>query len=337
MAKYPNSKQFRRELETGLLHRLYLLLGEEEGDKDKAVDAIVKKIFTSDEARKNSLGRFHMGSDTVMNAAEFALSQSMFFPEKVCIINNVEKIKESADKALFHECIDSLPDHTTLIMTTPENRPPAVFTSEQVKGFKIVQFWRFFDQDIYKYIVINLKKTGLTIDDRAIELLIELTGKDIKKIDDAMEMIHYSGEAGLVDSAMIRNYIHDVKTISMYDFIDALFMKDKYSMKLLRRIQEEGVPELLLLNLICKQAETVENIQKLVESGLSMDEAVKKSGVYAKHREKYWHFVKILPPEKIQKIFPLISAADMRLKSESKGNSFISSPMARLVSDMLTL
>ncbi len=337
MAKYPNSKQFRRELETGNLDRLYLLLGGGDGVKKKTVVFIIDKVLPGGEERRNSVGRFHLDSDDLSAAADFALSQSMFFPEKVCVISHVEKIKESKSPgSLFHELIDTLPDHTTLILTTKENRPPDIFTPEHLKLFKIVQFWRFFDQDIYNYIVMNIKKMGLTIDDRAIELLIKLTGKDIKKIDDALDIIHYSGETGVIDSAMIRNYIHDVKTISIFDFIDALFRKDKISMKLLRRIQEDGVPDLLILNMICRQAESVEKIHEMVRGGMSFDEAFEKSGVYAKNRDKYLRYHKNLPREALITVFPMIARADAGLKGARKSGGIIDSPLARLVSEILT-
>jgi DNA polymerase III delta subunit len=131
------------------------------------------------------------------------------------------------------------------------------------------------------------------------------------------------------------DFVHDVRTVTMFDFIDSLFRKEKKALKVLSKLMDEGTPGLLLLALIMKQAESIELYHSLISGGLSTDEAVQKCGVPPRARDKFWHFVRIFPRERIGRVFPLIAHADYRLKSSSLSDSPVADPVFELASAML--
>ncbi|MCP4133959.1 MAG: DNA polymerase III subunit delta [bacterium] len=339
--KTQNSKQFKKELDNKKLENLYLFTGEEEGEKDKYIRKIIDLTFSSEEDKVNSVGRYYIESNDkgeFMAAAEFALSQSMFSSERVCIIRNIDNLKAiAANKRIFLDLVEGLPTTTRLVMTTVKNSAPSFFSSAIIKQVKVVQFWRYFDSDIYNYIRISIEKFGMKIEERALTLLIELTGRDIKKVDDALEMIKYSGEQGAVTPAIIKNLIQDVKTVSVFDFVDLLFKKDKQSLNLLKKLVDDGTADLLVLSMITRQAEMLEKYYYWTAAGESVDEAMKKSGIYGKNRDKFLQYTRFYPAAKTAKLFPLLSKTDYRLKSSRLSSSLVSNPVFTLVTQMIFL
>ncbi len=331
--KYPNAKQFKRELDGDRLEQRYLFMGEEEGEKDKCINRIMVMAFDEPGERAHATGRYHIENDDFLNAADFILSTPLFSSKRVCIMYNIDSLV-SGKQALFQEMVRDIPEESILILTTREVRPPA-FMAPVLDRFKVVQFWRYFDNDIYNYIVAGIRKLGLAIEDRAVDLLVERTGNDIKKIDDAIDMIRYSGKTGLVDADLIKNCIDDVKDASVFDFVDALFRKDARTLALCKKVREDETPDLRILYLILRQAEMMETFYALVGEGVPPEEAMSRAGVYSKNREKFWRYTETFPRDRLRRVFGLISGVDYSLKSGSASKELIASPIFNLVSDML--
>ncbi len=332
--RYPNAKQFKRELDGDRLERRYLFLGEEEGDKDKIINRIMVMAFDDPGERSHAAGRFHVENDEFLAGAEFILSTPLFSTKRVCVMYNIDSLAAARHGGVFQEMVRDIPEQSILILTTREVRPPA-FMTPVLDRFKVVQFWRYFDSDIHAYITAAIRKLGLEIDDRAVELLVERTGNDIKKIDDAIDMIRFSGKTGLVDADLVKNCVDDVRDASVFDFVDALFRRDPKALGLCRKVREDETPDLRILYLIMRQAEMIETFYALVGSGVPPEEAMTKAGVYSKNREKFWRYTETFPRDRLRRVFALISGADYSLKSGSASKELIASPVFNLVSDML--
>ncbi len=163
--KFQNSKQLAAELNSNKLESIYLFLGEEEGEKDKIISKIIDMRLKSQDEKNYSTRRFHLESGEFQDAAEFAMSASMFSESKVCVMLNVDSLKsKSDDKRLLNEILNTLPDSNIIIMTSPENKPPSIIDNKDIKKIKIIQFWRFFDNDISSYIINSIRKKNMKID-----------------------------------------------------------------------------------------------------------------------------------------------------------------------------
>lgn len=337
-AGFENSKQLRKNIEKGSLERAYLFLGEENGEKDKIIDILIKKFIPSAEERKDSVSIFHFENSELLPAAEFCMSRPMFSNRRICVLKNIGETKLSdEDKNMFLEMIRSLDDSVMLVMTSDAKSPPVFIKKDYLDLVKIIQFWRMFDSDIYSYINSSLVKSNIKFNDAAMKKFILFTGKDIKKIDDSIEIMKLSGEAGIITEEIINKYLADVSDATVFEYIDLLFKRDRSSIRLLKKIIDDGLPELPALGLIVKQAEAIEKYHSLIKSGESRDDAVKACGVYQKNTENFFHHTREFFSERLEKVFPLVSAADYMLKSVSRTKEFISNPLFILTSEILLL
>ena len=328
--KFQTSKQLAAELNSNKLEKIYLFLGEEEGEKDKIINKIIGMRIKSEEEKEYSVRRFHLESGEFHEAAEFALSASMFSESKICIMLNIDSLKsKSEDKGILAEMLHTLPDHNILIMTSPENKAPSVIDSKAVSKIKTVQFWRLFDNDVSTYIISSMRKHDMKIEASAVNQLIGLTGRDIKKIDEAIEILLDSGEK-YITHAVIKEYINDAKDVTIFEFIDSLFKKDRNCFSQLAKVLDSGTHELALLKLIMRQAELIEKYNYLTKNGLNSEAALEQIGVSTRNTKTFLECVKKFPSDSINKLFPFIHEADQRVKSSKYSNNLASSPVFEL-------
>ncbi|MBN2401026.1 MAG: DNA polymerase III subunit delta [Spirochaetes bacterium] len=333
--KHPNLKQLTAELNSNKLESIYLFLGEEEGEKEKIISKIIDMKIKNEDEKNYSTRRFHMESGEFQDAAEFALSASMFSESKVCVMLNIDSLKpKSDDKKLLSEIIDCLPDSNTVIMTCSENKVPPVVDNKFIKKIKIIQFWKLFDNDISSYIINSARKKDIKIDITSVNHLVNLTGRDIKKIDEAIEILIDSGEK-TITPVIINEYIHDTKDVSIFEFIDSLFRKDRNSFSQLMKVLDNGTHELALLKLIMKQAELIEKYNYLTKTGINSEAAIGQLGIIPRNTKNFLECAKQFPSDSIKNIFPLIHQADRQIKSSSYSNNFSSNPIFELTSNIL--
>lgn len=336
--KYPAAKELISELKQGKTRHTYLMLGEEEGEKDKIIARITGMIIPDEEDRRTNTGRFHLDTDPLLGAADFALSSSMFSQKRVCVIRNIDSLKSGKEnRRLFSDMLENLPESSCLIMTAGKNRPPDFIPSNFLKKIGVYQFWRHFDSDIFRYVQNSLQRHGMMADDRAIKAIIMRTGNDIKKIDEAIEMLRYSGLESPLTTAVVENIISDQRDVSIYEFIEALFSRKASTLRLYKKIAEEGVPEGRIFYEINRHLDQLEKYYYLTSRGSGIDEAIKACGVFSKNRDKFLSFTRSYSEEKLKKIYPILGDTEVKRKSGSLSKRPVSSPVFELTMNMLKI
>ena len=314
------AKQFLRELEKGNADRLYLFTGEEEGEKEKCISRITD-IFLGSLPKDLAVTRYHAESGD-LPAALGALTESMFSERRVCVLSNVE----FSDRSMLRELIDGLPDSVLLVMTTRENRVP------ELLGFaagrmKTVQFWRYFDNDLYRYAGAEARKRGLDMEAGALETLVGLTGSDIRKIDDALERLQFASGPGKIQAEAVRQIILDDRQATVFELIDALFCGDRKVFDILKKVLQGGAPELMILGMVRKQAEQIERYHDAVSRGVSGEEALRTLKLAPRRAGEFRRYVECFTPGRVRALFPLLFRADFGLKSARHSKSFLSKPL----------
>lgn len=324
-----NSKQFKKELsKKNQSDDIYLFTGEEEGEKEKVISALIEKIIPDDADRSYSVGRFHIENGEFMEAAKFVLSQSMFASRMICICKNIDSLQVSKEsKDLLQEVIENRPDSTIIIFTSSGNFAPKSIPTSLRKDMKVVQFWRYFENELHPYIQNRARELQLMLDGTATTRLIQLLGRDIQKIDNALEKLRNLAPGSSVTADMVTQVITDERDISVFDFIDALFLRKKSTFTLLKKLIEGGTFELVILSMIMRQAEIIEQYHSLISRGYSEGESLSSLKINPKKRTQFAQFVKNNPPEILRNIFPLIFRADLNSKTGGRTNSMLSNPI----------
>ncbi len=330
-----NSTQLMKELKSGSLLRIYLFAGEEEGEKEKAIAAAASLLGSKSAAGGVVTGRFHLENGELMQGMEFALTMSMFEPAKLCVLMNVDAIGSSeSSKGHIRELVTSLPDTTTLIMTTPENRFPSSIPADLRGIITLVNFWKRFESDLQRYISASFARQKISIHPRAANLLIDLLGRDVARIDDAIEKLAGAGTSS-IDEATVRDCIHFERDVNVFEFVDMLFRKDRRSLAFLTRLLDDGVHELVILTMITREAEAIERYHRLCRE-IDPHSALDELKIPEKKRDQFLAHAGQYPPAETLSIFPLILKCEAAIKDRSLSKNTVSNPVFVLAGAMLT-
>jgi DNA polymerase III delta subunit len=331
-----NSKQFRRELSSVPPHGIYIFTGEEEGEKEKVIEVMIDKMLPDRNLRMYSAGRFHIENDELMDAADFALSGSMFSAKKICVLLNFDGLQNSKrNTELLSDLFGGLPDASTLIITVSGNSAPGLIPPDVLKKARVVQFWKFFERDLIEHISGSMRKMGLHFEPRVAPLLVELLGRDIRKIDDAVTRLREMNVTGVITAEMAAGLIQDERDMSIFEFIDLLFTGKMETFRAFSRLLDGGASELFILSMIMRQAGLIEKYHALTSGGLAPEEALKRIRITARNTDGFMEQSRKNPPGRLNGIFPMIYRADYRLKSGPYSGSILSNPILELISAYL--
>ncbi len=334
--RYPTPKQLSADLNAGPPESIYLFMGEEEGEKEKYIAKMKSMLFSGAGDAAQHTGRFHIEFDELMKAADFCLSQSMFSAKKLCVMLNIERIHSgSPHLALFRELLRDLPDHTHLVMTTAENKVPACVDVESQARIRIFQFWKHFERDLAAYASRRLSESGVGLDADLVSLLVELSGRSVKVLDDAVERIKsFNADKAMTREALL-DIIADERSATLFEFSDALFRGQKRALDLLKKLLENNWNEFLILSHLVRQTEHVERFHAQARDGIDPDESLRRIGVPARRRNDMIEWARRNPPEKIKALFPMLQEADAALKSPRPSRSMVAHPLFELAAALV--
>ena len=332
MAKYPNVKALRSSLDKKIVKPIYLFLGEEEGEKDNYI-AEIKSLVLKDEPDGSS-GRFHCELGDFLAGVDFALSSSMFSEIKFCVLYNIDAITSEADGKLFSEMINELPDGTYLIATTSKLSPPKVVSNAILNKFDIIQFWRHFENDMSSYIITELKKHGINLESGALNMILERTGKDVRKADEAIEML-ISSQVKSISKELVQTVIYDGAEVTIFDFSDLLFQRDKRALEYYKKITDAGISERRVFSEIMRLISLLEKYYSAIAGTDSITGALEACGITEKFRDKFLAFTRSFNKEQTLSLYKELTKADLKRKTTQSGKTILSDPVFSLISDIV--
>jgi len=330
--RHPNSKQIAPEIEKGMIDRCYLFLGEEEGEKENFIEKISTVFFGKDE---RVISRFHCEGGDLLAAVSFSMESSMFSAKKLAVIYNVEALSTKKDFSLIADIVNELSDSTQVIFTSTENNPPKAFSGEIGDSVRTVIFWRMFENELQNYILKKIRDAGRQADPYAATRIVSLTGRDLQKVNAAVERV-LSGSEGPVTEKIVVSLIADEREINVFEFIDAFFKKRKDSFSLLKKVLDEGGSELGVIALMQREAERIESYHSLRTSGKAHEDAIAELKINPRNAESFTAMTLSSNIKKIRELFIFLSRADYAAKSSRQTNSILSNPLADLVAGFIS-
>jgi DNA polymerase III subunit delta len=324
--KIPNSRQILPSIEKGDIKTCYLFLGEEEGEKEKFIEKIASLYFGKE---KPSLSRFHCVSGDIVNAASFTLESSMFSSKKMAVISEIETLISQKDTSLLADIVRDLPTDSMVILTTHDNTIPKSLSALSERLQPVI-FWRMFENEIQTHILKRISSAGRTIDNQAALRIISLTGRDLRKTDEAIDRI-LGGTEGSITEQIVLSLIADQRDVSAFEFVESFFKRRKNCLSLLKKVLDEGGNELGLLALLQREAERIENYHAFRSAGKNHDDAIAELKINPRTINDFSESVASTDSKKIRDLFTALAAADRAIKSSKVSHSVLSSPLAEVI------
>jgi len=128
--------------------------------------------------------------------------------------------------------------------------------------------------------------------------------------------------------------ISDNSETSIFDFIDALFQKNKKAIVYYKKLADGGENEQRIFSMILKEISLLEKYYTAESETGSVTEALEKCGIETKRQDKFLNFTRHFGREKLGEIYNLAMKADYKRKSAGR-RGFMSDPLVSLISGMI--
>lgn len=333
--KQYTARDFIQKLEKGLFAQHFLFLGDEEGLKEKCTLKIYELLENQYGKESVAISRFHAESGDFEKFREFTLSPSMFNPAKLAVLCDAHSIQSTSDnRSIFSDIITNIPHNSFIIIQADGYSVPKVIPKEFHDTFITVKFWRLFQNESEKYLIQSLNNLNIQYDQDSLQFLIALLGNDVKKFDDAIEKISFSGQNKITKDFLV-DFISNERESNVFEFIDSLLEKSPRSVQYLHSLLLDGVHEPSILALITRNFENFMRYHKSIEENKNPVEIFNTIGIKEKHQSKFIYQARNFPQATIEKIFSLIHETENKIKGSWQYKTILSNPLVELTEKIL--
>jgi DNA polymerase-3 subunit delta len=238
------TKNFLQEVETGFKAPVYLLYSNDQYLIDNAILTIKKTIpETETDLNFNTFDLDNSDGNQTSDHIIGTLNTIPFFGgRRYVIVKNLQKILVK-DLKKFQIYIANPSPYSVLIMLNNGNIKKEL--KENTKGIKTICL-DIKERDIPLWIKEKIKQNGLTINDEAIQYLIEIVGADVGLLSSEVEKLLLSGNK-TIDIDSIREIVEGSREYSVFDLTNALRDKNARKVfKIYRILSETNEPYNLL-------------------------------------------------------------------------------------------
>jgi DNA polymerase III subunit delta len=257
-----------RQLKAAQIGPLYLLVGSESFLRDTAMRAITDAALTGTLLREFNETTFSLLSDSAVEAIAAADQLPMMSDRRVVRIKHFSKLREADDEVLIRYLNNPAP-MTVAIFATDDLHKGKRLSKTLMDSCVVVEFPPLKDGEAKGWAKSRLKALKVTIDERALSQLVELTGTDVQTLNSELEKL----AAAVVDTRLITPDLVDSlvgrsRELSNFDLGDQLVAGDRRrALHTLHRLLEDEVPPVLLLGLIASNYHRLTIAKELLARG----------------------------------------------------------------------
>ncbi len=277
--------QFYASLEAGKIAEAYIFFGPEEFVKEKAFEALKKKLLSG---APEELNFTVMPSDASLGCISDACMTMPFMAERRLVLVKDHKLfAESAkgagsDADALEPFIKSLRDMLCTVVfyiTGNADKRRASFKTLS-SAAEPVSFERLEERELVRWIVSSAKRKGKKISDNDARQLVFYTGSELFVLDNELEKLSaFAGSAESITLDDIQSLVRPSLEYNVFQMSDAFFRGDKKTgMLMLGTILDEGDHPLAIIGAMASRYRTLLQAKTLLESGCSKDMTIRRMG-----------------------------------------------------------
>ncbi|MFW5807889.1 MAG: DNA polymerase III subunit delta [Spirochaetota bacterium] len=324
--------QLAEEVRSKGAYGTYLLLGEEEADKDDFVSLVLSRMMDGNAVTS----RFNLKTDTLLEAADQALSADMFQPAKCVIIREVDEVtRNTADTQMLRDMVANLPDTTVLILMTTATRVNSALTKIKDK-IQCAIFWRKFENELASYISERVRTHNRSIEPDAVQLVLRLCGRNRSDIDEALHMLLDGSEGTLIDLSAAEELLTSTRETTVFECVDAIFEGRRDALIFCAGTLDSGTHELQLLALIARRLGQIETYRSKIAAGNFPDTVMTEFGIPKNQRPMFEHSARRFDRGRIRSVHRELYQAEKKLKRGGSRKNILANPIADLIYSIVT-
>jgi DNA polymerase-3 subunit delta len=257
-----------RQLKAGPVEPLYLLTGVDSFLRDSAMRTITDAALAGTLLREFNETTFSLLTDSAVEAIAAADQLPMMSERRVVRIKHFSKLREADDEVLIRYVNNPAP-MSVMIFTTEELHKGKRLSKTLLDRCVVVEFPALKDGEAKAWVKGRLKVLKITIDERALGQLVELTGTDVQTLNSELEKLCAAvTDTRLITPDVVDSLVGRSRELSNFDLGDQLVAGDRRrALHTLHRLLKDEVPPVLLLGLIASNYHRLAVAKALIERG----------------------------------------------------------------------
>ncbi len=297
---------------------VFLLLGPEEGEKEKFIKNLIDKL--SGKANEIvEVHRFYGFDAKIADIISILQNETLFSKKRLVILNNTELITRKEDISLITE-----------YCSNPASKACFLLLSETIKGVdnrieKAIPednrkiFWELFENQKRGWIVNFFRRQGMTISSSACNDLLEIVENNTKQLRlECDRLVLFFGKGAKIESEAIEKYIYHSKEENVFTLFDKVAQRKlDIALEVLHNMLLSREREALqILNGLLSQFRKSAALKGLIAGNYTLSEAFSRLRIKSKRVQKiYLESDKNYKAAEIKGIIMLIAEFEVRLRS----------------------
>ncbi len=233
---------------------VYLLAGTEQFLKEEHL-AKIKSAFLDKDSEKFNFNIFYAGATPLKEILESARTMPFLGRKRVVLLRGVEDCSVS-EKTLILSYVKNRPTRSTcLVLETSESNLNQDFFAEIGKYVKVIFCQPPKERQLFVWIKAQLKPRGKNIADKAIMVLIENLGNNLKLLSVSLDsLILYIGERKTIEAGDVEKLVGPDLNTNVFELFDAVIVQDKKkALQILDKLFQAGVNSAQILGALTSQ------------------------------------------------------------------------------------
>ena len=317
--------QVWKDFKFGNFEPNYLIIGEESFFLDETI-RILKSTYTEDEAEFFIFDLDEQPIDFVIDEADtipFFADKKFIIAKNASFLKATEKGKEKVEHDLkrLELWLNNPSDTAVTIFVAPYEK-----VDERKKVTKlmkeksvVLQAQTLQNQDLMNWIRIEAKHFGKTIDDQAIDQLVEMVGSHMLALRQEIEkMCLYLGEEERITKSVVENLVAKTLEHDAFQMLSAYLENNaKKALEIYHELLRQKEEPIKLVGLLSSNIRTMSNVFYLLQKGYHPQQIAKQLKIHP-YRVKLISEQRVRPSqERLMEALYKLADIDLQLKSVS--------------------
>lgn len=298
---------------------VYLLLGEEEYQKEEIISRIKKIIFSTPESIEFNYDVFYGDESDVADIIAVANSYPMMHEVRMVVVKKVDFLDAQGKNRLASYAGNPAP-FTRLILLADKLEVSNALYKSVVKSGQIVMFYPLFDNQAISWIQTQCyQRAKKKMSNPAATLLIQRIGTKLNNLTTELDkLILYVGNRPTIEEDDVMKASLDFHEENIFALIDAIgYRKKVKALTIFKGLCEQKEEFLPILYLITRHFRLLWQAKELQEQGKNLLQISADLNIKSKKQQTtIWNQIKLFSFNEFKKIFELLLQTDEQLKSQ---------------------
>jgi DNA polymerase-3 subunit delta len=256
------------------LKPVYLIYGSEELLLERALERLKERIaaVADPEFNVETFAGESATSDEIINAANTLPFMS---DRRLVIVRDVEKLQAASLDAMVAYAKDPAPSTCLVLVAGKIAKNSKLYRAAAASG-SVYEYQAPKRSEYGAEVVRLFRDRGKRIDPRAAQALVEVTGRDLRRLDtEAQKLVTYAGERDTVLLDDVHAVASAGASASVFELADAVGARDSAgAIRQLRRLLADGESGVLLQASLVRHVRALVSARALLDRGVSSPQAM---------------------------------------------------------------